>query len=539
MAHADTTSGITEDQLTTWLIRLGVENPVVTEEDIAFFNAPYQPDARSYHDAQHQQNMANTELSDALKAKLAPVDAELAAAMRGIVGHGHDLVYMQVDYGQPETDAGIHQQVWKRLRQPDSAEPVAGQASDASLLRVNRFDDFHISIPEAHRNDAIIQLVATLFGVGDDGIARKDGANEFASALAVAKFLESKAVPIAHIAGITQMIAGTIPFRADERTDTVPHNEGYMGVLADRLTQALQKAGESETPEFVQAMTFLTVDTANRDVESFWKAGDAQLAAFITGGLKLDREANPHLREGKHSIAEMLAATGPGFYGRILAGEIAGLPENIAHSYQGFTGQTDADGAPLSQPQLVAAATARLQVATDYLKAKKVGVAVVAAVAAMADEPDASLTTYAPYQSFAAKLPEDIVKAHPDADIVLKLLDSRGEGMGVPGYTITESPTAAVVYRAAGKEQTLQLYEQIKDTTSFDAKSAEAFLQAVGQAVGGVALNIVLQELLAIQQSRAARVDTLKHQLVTLSSLSGAHAEQSAAAETSAPGVTS
>jgi hypothetical protein len=282
-------------------------------------------------------------------------------------------------------------------------------------------------------------LVLRLFGV-DPGHSPSiaDGLNELMSALAAAHCLGELLSP-KHVAQVVCCIEGTIPFRLPDAQGRSCFDE-----LARRLAGASGEFALGCSPDAVDDTVELAIDVANRDVGNF---AEADTGRFLSYTWQLLPESHPPLRApGRYTVREYREAVAK------TEEFLSGLsPEAVFHDHR-------RPGREQEVAEKRTRARHNLRVASQYLRANLVAVAILEAIAegtggdaavALFMGDTAQVGGSGPrFEHFVPPTPPGDVA--PDCDPqVLRLLEV---GRAEPSsFDLKESPLSTLVYRYLGE----------------------------------------------------------------------------------------
>ena len=463
---------LSANDLQRWLTSLGAKNPHASDKDIEFFTSAYRQDSRGYHDDSHRSEMGSGKLSHELRQQLPHDFMPVASALKAISGQGHDLAYLHVD-GMVDPAQALHPTVKDKL---------------GELIQVEaRPEGFAVQLSEAGKSDRTTAIVYAAFGADRDGtVLHNKAGNELVSALATAKWMESKGVPEKHIAAMATTVAATFPFQSAGPSEAHPHPDGYMGTLAAQLEKTNETFGLELSAQEIDHCIHTAVDLANQDVSTFFKP---DFAKVVHNGLLMRMEESPELRGNSpsHTVQDMLSAFEPGFYGLLKDPDFPIKPENISHHYKGYP------DAATHQSRIDQIYT-NIDRALAFNQAKTVGIGLVAAIAAAAGEPNTSAPELAVSKLWPAdNAPQGELKAEP-SDPILAALKNRGTG-DAGKFDGEKSPISAFIYEKAGQEGIDRLHSQIDKKTFNNPADAKEYFASVAREIGAGNMRTILAEL--------------------------------------------
>jgi len=489
---------------------LGVDESMVTYEDVEKILWCYDqsPMNRSYHGPDHGAFIGQPDVPDVLFERLSERfslrEAEAALAIAGLF---HDVAYKHVD--EIDEDGT---RAW-----PTVLEDML----DSSVSYVRTVEDnktiFRTYITETGSTDPMTQLVARLFEVGEEGIVHNKGGNEFDSALAAAKFLNTKGASMKSIIAVVSAIAATVPFKSAIETDEDGQmSDGHMGNLAQRVKISLEDMGVS-LEEYVWQDTndimLLSVHLANRDISPFVQPNN--FAQIIHGGRGVKAEEVPALRRTVKTIRELARAAGlqrsaPLLYGWLSSSNSPVPARNVPHIYiprdrEGKIGNVSESYPPLDIYHEAVEHTERnSRMANNFFVAHELGIVLATTIATQIGEPDAPVPGIV-----------HSVKWHPDAVVkdvthlneedhlvYLELLHGHGQKT-IDSATSRRSPIGAIIFGSLGSgradklsKQLQQIREQYEGDDPFsDPDIAAAFMDTIRIQIGEDAFNTIIIEM--------------------------------------------
>jgi hypothetical protein len=384
-----------EEYLSSLLVSIAAVDTSVSAADMQciWFCYSQEPNFRSYHGPDHGAFLGQPDAPEALTDLLSDkMPEKRAKSLLAIAGLFHDVAYKHVDEIDEQGT-----RAWTRV-----LRARIGHVAEYTRAVEDGRTVFRTHITSVGQGDAITQLVAHIFGVEENGIIHSQGGNEFDSALAAAKFLEQKGAPPESIVAAVTLIAATIPFRPAVGCDSQGNStDGCMGALAERLRAAqLRIGGVVYQPDWqdVNDVMYLAVHLANRDV--------AQLLALDTfsgvihGGRMIKKEEIPELRKGVTNIQELVRAAGlersaPFLYQGLEGGNVPIPPDNVPHVYIPRDNAGNLLGVETAYPPVdvyraaVETIKRNARLSRDFFRAHETGIALIASIATLIDEPEA------------------------------------------------------------------------------------------------------------------------------------------------------
>ena len=470
---------LTVQQIRTELEKLGVESPVVNTDDVDFFLFPYLQQSRYYHSAPHGADMARMSL---------------------FAGWGHDGGYLNIDGAENPT----------RPLAKVVADRLAGLIDCSKYEMIFNLPVYTVQVI-APKEDSITNLACDIFGIGETRVIKSNqGGNEFVSALATAKWQYDKGVPLKVIAADLQIIAGTVPFKDSKQSEAYPYEDGYMGCLYQRLVDANAKYVLEMSDKEIYRATVNTCTFANKDVSDF---KDSWIR-LVHAGFGITQEMNPPFRDyNPRTVQQLMIGTHGGLYGMIEAGNGPVKAENVFHTFRNAdVGLSELSDDPRQAHEIATRLTKKHSgYAAQYMRFKRVGIALTAAIAAFVDEKDASVPGFVNRDGWSNPRPFGERKANPPEDEILNVLKfGRGENTdigGKYGYEVSEAPISAFIYEMVGRETMVRLAEEAMKVKSFDIKEdARKYIKLIANEIGADNLKIVLNELARVARHPDAKL---------------------------------
>lgn len=493
--------------------RLGADH-VVSASEVQAIHWCYTaaPSFRSYHRDDHGafvgQPYVPEPLAEAMVGTIARAEAEAVLSLAGLF---HDTAYKHVDALD-----GSGRRAW-----PSTLRELIGRYAQYVRTQADGKAVFITRLTDAGKTDPVTRMVAHVFQVTDEGIAHHQGGNEFDSALAAAKFLESKHTPPRFIVAVVAAIAATVPFRPAlvETDDGV--SDGYMGELAQRVkTVSLAVNGGVCRPDWRETddMMYLAVQLANRDVSPFMLPGN--FGEVVNGGRGVKKEEVPELRAVADNIQKLLAAasrerSAPFLY-QGLGGDGGPVPaENVPHLYIPHEPTGERMELALAYPprhiymKAVAETRSNAHMATLFFQSHEIGIALAAAVATMIGEPYATVPGIVDAALWHRRaMPPAAHLARLDRgelDVYREL--SRGDSQTrIDVLTTHRSPIAGMIFGTVRSDGVCHL-SAIVATLREEGRQAGyeepfaqrdiagRFVQAVRETIGGDAFRTIITEL--------------------------------------------
>jgi hypothetical protein len=459
--------------ITGYLTQLGATRPEVTQLDVESIQLSYDqaPSFRYFHGPGHGSFVGQPDAPPILMEQLSDrFTQQEAQAVLAIAGLFHDVAYKHVDVLPDGT------RVWPSVL-ANRIQEYAQHSTEYTDTNVRRF---RTQLTERGREDAATRMVAHIFGVGEDGIIHNQGGNEFDSALAAAKFLESKGTPPKHIVAVVSAIAATVPFKpAVGQGEQGQITDGHMGELAARVQTAnLTLEGTTYQPDWTDTndIMFLSVHLANRDISPFIR--NDNFPQLISGGQSLRAEEIPELRPGGETTIRALGRAG--WLGRsvgLLYGGLAGSSQPVsAADVPHFYIRRDGRGRPLnaehSYPpyeiyqQSVANTERNARMATLFFQSHEAGVLTAASIAALIGEPDAPVPGIVHSRRWDANaVPQGATFDHLDEDEMTVYAELMyGAHQADVSVAVTQrSPIGGLILGSAGREGVARLSARIQE----------------------------------------------------------------------------
>ncbi|HEU5048574.1 MAG TPA: hypothetical protein VFT64_12110 [Rickettsiales bacterium] len=552
------------------------EQSRVTQTEVDVINFPYNGDRRQYHDIHHLDDMGKGDVPDELQIRLLATsfslsrpDAETlftglaagaieeprkteaenvlkkARAILRIAGFLHDCAYKQID-GAADPEFAWPLILQRVIGNDLTASPEIDEKSGKTI--------FNTRLTEDGQANRLTRIIAEIFDVNDSKISTLKGGNEFDSAVVAAKLLEKHSamatakvlkqhgIDEKTILSVVACIAATYPFQSATESG---RPDGYMGQLAKRMHKACREANppiEMDWLEINKAM-LLAVQTANDDVHDFFggipqKEG-SDFTDIAQGAVLLKAEEITDLHPSQEEDATIqdlfrlasVSRSAPYLYKQMQDPEFFVQPENVPHFYL----ERDAKGDVIENSHYPAkveydAAVERVRtntrLAAEYFEAKKVGVAVVAALEKLVRKPkeDPVRVLDFVHGNIWEQWPEETASHLNEEEKLIYNALAKGRGKGaVSKLEIDKSPTAGVVYGYAGREGMQELYNldinlgngqttKLKDMENVETDAqAEQIVNAMLHYTGMEGLQIISEELarVAVLRNNADREKAL------------------------------
>jgi hypothetical protein len=500
---------------------IGVVEPQVSSYEAGMLEAAYDQATRYYHGPKHGVFMGQKDVPPVLAARLSNrMSADAAGSSMALAGLFHDVAYKHVDEWD---DEGTH------------AWPLLVETSIGDVANFSRFIEYDKPVFRTHltpegQQDTLVRMVADIFEVPESGIIHNQGGNEFDSALAAARFLQSKGASTKAIITVVAQIAATIPFRPAKGVDEQGRmTDGHMGELAQRVHRALVETGSTEEQfawQDTNDIMLLSVQLANRDIAPF--AWPDNFADFIHNGRGVRAEEIRELRDSPRTIRRLARAAGlesaARIYGWFRYGDGFLKAEDVYHFYiprdeHGIMQSEDMAYPPLPiYDQAIEHTHTNARLGHEYFVAHELGILLAASIATKIGEPDAVV----PGIVDAAQVPLDTVapalaSRSADEHKVHRALQI-GEGQEHLGKAMPRrSPIAAVIYGQIGTEGVTELsamVQQIRDDAKkartkdpfsnstivqpYGTTIAEHYIKTVRDRIGEDAFRVITSMLYAI-----------------------------------------
>jgi hypothetical protein len=368
-----------------------------------------------------------------------------ANAIRSLAALYHDIVYFQVDMG-------FSPQIWDLIapyvRQQNSEFFVAENISDDDRIAFLTLDVFDL-----HPGQRLSSVVAL---------------NEFLSALVMNKQLEGL-VTEKDLLRMTLCIEATIPFRG-----FTPDGSNHFDLMEMRLPEIIQRYGlDISNEELIESLKTAVV-FANKDIENF---AEVDPGRFLDNTWKLLPETNAALRlPDVYSI---------GTYRQALLKMNSFFDNlNVATVFSQYRGVP----VPADYEQMVRYARANVNIASQYMRIKILGITILEALAC-ATGGDAPLSLFmgdVPREGVSIKrleyyLPELDYPgwANPNSTLFQLLESGRAADAS---FDMKNSPLSLFVYKAVPPEKILTYLQIARDFYS-GALSPVEFLNQIDPAL--------------------------------------------------------
>lgn len=514
------------ETITRHLTHLGAERPTVTETEATSIRDCYTGPHRFYHGPDHGAFVGQPSIPESVAplpegepydpaaGRLSDrVTREWAESVNAVAGLWHDAAYKHVDEQDSQGTSA-----W--------SEGVSNLINDVARYERTEVDGkavYRTYLTEAGAADAVTQMVAHIFKVGPDGIIHNQGGNEFDSALAAAKFLESKGADAKTMVTAVAGIAATIPFRPALGEDAEGRlTDGHMGDLA-HLVKTAQLHGYQADWQDVNDIMHLSVTLANRDIAPFIRSYNLEEVIHNGRGVKL--EEIRVLRERVETLPQLVesadrTASAPLLYEWIGSGEGPVPAANVPHIYI----PRDADGnildASAAYPPLpvyeaaVHNAATNSRLSSTYFKAHEAGITLAAAIATSVGEPDAMVPGFVGsiYWSFSSmpQGPQFDALTSDETRLSDVMMYGKGQGNLDPAVP-SRSPIGGTIFGSLGTQGVEDLsdrIQQIRDQAKADGIEspfsnpdiARDFLREVVERIGTVNARTIFTELQQVAQ---------------------------------------
>lgn len=457
------------------LRNIGLFRAVVTDNDVQNIHWCYEqkPQKRFYHNGIHGafvgQEEAPVKLLSKLSSRFLPHKAKSILSLAGLF---HDTAYKHID----ELDEGENtSRAWPTVLKKKIIEFVKYTKSKKDGKAI-----YHTWLEEREREDPVTKMVAHVFGVGDNGIIHNQGGNEFDSAMAAAKFLETKGALPGDILAVVVAIALTIPFKEaatrDENGNII--GDGHMQVMVDRLKSLKIKFKNSNIPyqpdyEVINDVMLMGVHLSNRDISPFVRPDN--FPGVIAGGRDIKKEEVPELRDVPTNIEELVRSAGlersaPYLYQGLGGSETPVPPDNVPHFYipRDKHGNLEIDKAypPIDVYEEAVKITQRnANLAAMFFKSHEAGIALAASLATLIGEPRAPVPGFVESRIWnedavaSGKIFEELTE---DERVLYEVLLYGKEQKDIDSATTARSPIGGMLFGSLGTKgmDDLSLYIQ-------------------------------------------------------------------------------
>lgn len=518
----------TEEFLSKQLANIGAENPHVTASDVNNIKWSYmQSGRRVYHDAEHgafvgqdftPQELENN-ISENFKIDNNRLLNQTISAVLSIAGLFHDTAYKHVDADDDGKNA------WPPVFRKQVEEYIHYETSESNKRLV-----YTTFLTNKEKEGSIIKMVSDIFGMTASGLSNYNGGNEFDSAIAAAKFLESKKAPPKMIVAVTAAIASTIPFKQVLETDEDDNitGNGFVGELAERVKSvSLDLETGSYAPDWqdVNDIMMLSTYLTNRDLSHFIMPDN--FPVLINGGRGVKKEDSPLLRKGIENIQQFEHTAGfeissPFLY-RSFASEDSEVfkAEYVPRTYipRNNEGKMLVDKAypPIEVwREAVAHTKQNAEMATRFLEAHQAGIALTAAIATIIGKslaPVPGIVDSKLWNAQAIPQGETFNNLNAKDQIIYKELMYGTEQRDIDSAITQRSPIGAIIFGALGSDGIKELADKIKllkTTDSTKSKDANDNEDASMSARAGGETAETIEYTFNDSKKANALIDTIK-----------------------------